>query len=533
MGRRQYIQRLALGRSAFEDILEEAPGRVNSGAQHLDGYDDHVQQYDAKGRPIDPNIEAFNADQRKAKNEILELVGVVERKDQLYSAHEFRYKIISKHRQTSLAEENDRGELLEYVTIPASFFCHLWPSAFRQRIQIGYYDASQSMADILTSEWNAMWRGGTRWSLATRFPALGDPLSHVMLRLPAILAVEQVTGRIQKWIGKKRFSRPTRDFLFHGVAALFEALLLGIDIAMLPMEFHAAAQRLGLAPVLPLLPPLSSVLPWRHGSFHSYGWKPLLNIPFLRSFSSPAALLLLQKMMRYDTDDTSVPILSLLTEFRYPVINEDDSKIIAPTASKDPIGWLLYKCYKIRTSFLHFTGWNLLRRDEIRRTRENDFENNTVSRAPAEGPLPIHRSTTLAHLPVQFLAQAIDTFLSRLIVLPFESLMLRAIAATYLSTSTTTKSTIGLLATPRLYAPFSGSPLLQVLRTPNSTNAWISLGEYASRLGLSLALTAAVETILFFGVYQTVQRLGKKSFHWGKKGRIGSIAYTPDEMNET
>jgi trimethylamine:corrinoid methyltransferase-like protein len=86
MGRQQYLERLALGRSPFQS----GPATTNRGntesqrQQSTETPNDtgaSLQQYDSKGRPTNPATEAQNAKLRHASNEVLALVGVVERKD--------------------------------------------------------------------------------------------------------------------------------------------------------------------------------------------------------------------------------------------------------------------------------------------------------------------------------------------------------------------------------------------------------------------------------------------------------------------
>ncbi|KAK3109291.1 hypothetical protein LTR53_017611, partial [Teratosphaeriaceae sp. CCFEE 6253] len=80
MGRQQHLTRLALGRSAFQSSGDDEPGGDRTGlhgeGEATDGRP--AQQYDAKGRPVNPATAARNAEMRRAQNSILALVGVVE-----------------------------------------------------------------------------------------------------------------------------------------------------------------------------------------------------------------------------------------------------------------------------------------------------------------------------------------------------------------------------------------------------------------------------------------------------------------------
>ncbi|KXS98167.1 hypothetical protein AC578_6420 [Pseudocercospora eumusae] len=520
MGRRQFLTRLALGRSAFEADVDEATASNESQQSSPAVQDDGTtQQFDAKGRLINPNIDRFNAEMRKAQNEVLALVGVVERKDHVDQVNELRFKYIQKHRQELLHEEHQRGDLLQYVFIPIRFFSHLWTDAFRQRVQIGYYDSSRTMAEILGIEWAAMWRGGTKWSLATRFPALGDTIAHICVRIPLLLLSEQLIGIMQDAVVRRQdITRKARQNIYTTMNLLFESLALAIDIFLLPMQFHACAQKLGLAPVLPLFPSWTTFLPWHPDSFHNFGWKPLANLGILSSLTSPAVLLLFHKLIHYDIVNDDIPIFSLLTDFRYPPITEELRHVAVPTR-KDIFGSLMHYCYALRHRILQWTGWNVITR-ERRPNRAKDYENDTIIPATQTAKWPIHRSTALAHLPAQILAESIDEFFSRIICLPFESLMARSIAA-----SITNKTP---LASP-FYQPFGGGPISAFFRSPSATTI-SHVGQYLSRLGLSIAMTCTLDTILFFGAYRTVRSMGVEHFDWGRKGKIGRLIYTEEGM---
>jgi hypothetical protein len=524
MGRRQYLQRLALGRSAYEDDGVDASATAEPAGES-------TQQYDSKGRPINPAIDEFNAEQRRAKNEVLELVGVVERKTQVEQADEIRYRTIQEHRQAVLKAEQERGELLESLILPVGFLCHLWPEAFRQRIQIGLYDPVVPMADVLSMERARMWNGGWRWWFAAQFPALGDTVVHALVRLPLILVTERITRRLQKWIGRGRFSRKTREMLYSGLSILYEVVFIGIDILVLPMEYYACTQRLGLTPALPLLPPLHFFHPFHPASFHNFGWKPLLNIPMIKSCTSPAALLLVHKFIHYDADDTAVPLLSLITDFRHPSsLTDPPSTDPAPRATHDPIGWLLHHTHQLPTRILHASGWTIIKRrlaDDPRRTRDATHEADTRADADPRHPLPVHRSTTLAHQPALFLAESIAAACTRVLTLPFESLVARSIALSWGRRGGATTPMPG----ATLFVPFASGPLARVWGSPGDPAAWAVLGRYASRIGLALALTAAIDTVLFFGVHYTVRYIGTRNFDWGRRGRIGQIIYSEEGLD--
>ncbi|KAF2169094.1 hypothetical protein M409DRAFT_65378 [Zasmidium cellare ATCC 36951] len=507
MGRQQYLTRLALGRSAFEPI-EETQQPTQQPQTPEDGRPQ--QQYDSKGRPTNPRIDAFNAEMRKAQNDVLALVGVVERKDLSDRREEQRGRFVRDTREKVLRDEQEKGELMDYTVAGMGFLGHLWTEALVQRVQVGVYGAERGIGEIVVAEWRGLFSdGGLRRGLAGLFPGLGDIVMHTLVRLPLIVAVEQLTGRIQNYVQKRRFKRRTTKRLYTAISILFELVLLGIDMALLPMEFHARAQKLGLAPLLPLFPSWKCFLPWHAASFHQFGWKPLFGVIFVRSLTTPGVLLLLYKVFHWDADESEIPIAALFSTFRYPPIDTDPSLIPTPT---DPIGWLTHNMWSLRSKFMEWCGWDMHQlTSRPGHHGEEILENNTRQR---DGTL--HRSTALAHLPAQRLAGSIDSFLARCITLPFESLMLRSVAHAFLSYTPTPAA---IEAAPHIYAPFTGGPISQVLRSPTDRLAWSSAGVYASRLGLALALDVSVDVLLFFGVYASTRYVGRRWYDWRPRRR--------------
>lgn len=82
-------------------------------------------------------------------------------------------------------------------------------------------------------------------------------------------------------------------------------------------------------------------------------------------------------------------------------------------------------------------------------------------------------------------------------------------------------------AASRLYLPFGGGPISALFRNPSISTLSLA-GQYISRLGLSIALTCAVDSVLFFGVWRSVRYVGMRSFEWGKGGKL---SYTGEGRN--
>lgn len=136
MGRRAHLERLALGRSAFQDEPAR-PEDPNGELDHVSGSttedieldNDYRQQYDSKGRPINPATEARNQAMRDAQNGVLAVVGVVEAK--ATADNDLNHRLYSKQKARAklLKAEQARGELVDLVTSFLGVALTWWPEA--------------------------------------------------------------------------------------------------------------------------------------------------------------------------------------------------------------------------------------------------------------------------------------------------------------------------------------------------------------------------------------------------------------------
>jgi hypothetical protein len=124
-----------------------------------------------------------------------------------------------------------------------------------------------------------------------------------------------------------------------------------------------------------------------------------------------------------------------------------------------------------------------------------------------------YRSTSLAMQPVKYLAERIDHLFQRVLILPFESLVVRAVTQSFLATSLP-KTSLAAAAMQVAYSPFGGGPLGGIVKASSNAAAWNVAGGYLSKLGLSLALCCSTEVVLFFVIYRTYRRQGIRNFDW-------------------
>lgn len=544
MGRQQYLERMALGRSAFED---PEPGLQHHPRQASDADDNgdagYVQKYDAKGRPINPSAEERKRAMRHAQNAALELVGVVERKDSSERTDEIKYRYIRELREQVLKNEHDRGEDLGLLSTSMNFVGTWLPIALTARVGMGLYASSMSFSEIVTEEYGIATLAGIRNLATVLLP--GAPLFaiHEIIRLFAYYGAGESIDYLQtRW--SKAAKRDTIRRIRIGAPIACEILYIIVDLALLPLQYVAQTQRLELAPATPVLPYWRSVLPFGPASIAPVAWSSMLQAPLLLgALCSPAALLLLREFLKRNQDN-DLPVVKPIGTFAYPPVNTPISAVEQPDHMREPVDSLLYKLYCLRAKALEWLGWNLRYITEHPRSAK-EYENNRVALQTTSNHngndlldskddlQHIYRSTSLSHWAANYIADCIDNlFIRVLIKIPFDTLIHRSIAQSYLA-SQLPKTTQAMAAIPHLYTPLGGGPLGQLIASGFSITAWKETGSFLSRLGLCLALQSTIQTATFFMIYPVVRWQGVCNFAWGataitaSPGRMDDVVYLP------
>lgn len=533
MGRQQYLERVALGRSAFEDPDTEAEVDRENGTPRTqvaidsDGGDStrSGQQYDSKGRPINPLTEERNAALRNAQNAVLSLVGVVESKDESDRLEEAKSRPIREARERMLENEHQRGEDLSVLAPFLHRALTWWPDTLLARVQAGLYASSWSFADILLHELGAARHNGLKSLLLALLPGMAAHAACTVLDALLCGALVEVIGSLENRLNRKLNRRASRKYLKIGTTIVMEVLCGAVSVVLLPLEYHAETQRLGLAPAWPLLPSWRVFLPTMPSSTHGLIWSPKTKPSWLGMLSSPALLLILQKSLtRYQGEES--PLASQFTTFEYPAVNTPVSSVRKPDIGKDPLGRFLYHGYLLRTRILKWSGWNLVsvperpqRRSEATQLAAGtNLAGNQVEKTSSSNNVDemhrVYRSTSLSELPTKYLAERIDVCLTGILMLPFESMLLRAIARSYL-TSPLPKTSLTMATMHNYYSPFGGGPLGGLASAGLSITAWRDVGSYLSKLGLSLALHYSTEVGIFFFLYRVHRWQGLRNFEWG------------------
>lgn len=534
MGRLQHLTRLALGRSAYQAAAddnddEDLPGLVSENveidqttSQPADGQ--YIQQYDSNGRPTNPATEARNAEMRRAQNSIMALVGVVESRDNSARANESMYRHIREARRELLKAEHSHGENLDSLASIIAPSTTWWIDCLLMRFTIGLYGVKTPFLDVLGQQWRSLVSGGLKGVYSTVFPGVVAYLAYTAARVCIALVVEDGVNRLSEIFSHPGMHRKTQKRLDTFIRYAMTGLFLATDAPLLPLYYYTTAQQLGLAPAFPLLPPVRSLLPWHPTSPHAYAWKPTTGVPFLRIFSSPAVLLLAMKLLELNAEPHFL-VGNDSTSFACPAVHESSTAVSRPVALRDPLGWVLYQSYCLRSKAMQWCNWKgrpagTSRSDE---SHETDVSLNLGATSNIT-ERRMRRATKLAYLPAVTLATTIDTLLERLLTLPFAAITYRALATSYMS-SPFPKTAQAVVAGPTLYAPYSGA-FVGLLRSPGlAASSATELAYYASKLGLTLALRISIDAAFFAGVYKVVRWQGIRYFDWGSRSEIGGIIY--------
>ncbi|KAK3047203.1 hypothetical protein LTR09_011405 [Extremus antarcticus] len=535
MGRHQYLERLALGRSPFEDLEpEEAPTETNdeNAPPNQQNGDVYQQQYDRKGRPVNPATEKQNQDLRDAQNAVLAVVGVVESKEQ---RTQLKYRQIAEARAGVLNHEQIRGDVLESTSVSVYEMVMLFPATLLARIQAGTVDFSTPFAQLLATELGKIITGGWGSILAVLFPGRVAQLLCYAVEWMIYDRIEDVRDRVDAAIGK-RFRKPFHERAggsdrqqspqqkrAHVTAGICkEIACIAVDAILLPLKYYGWAQTLGLAPAWPLFPPWRALLPGGSTSIHNYLWTPLIPHPYIRHLVSPATLLLCWTFVNRH-DQQHDPPAAQLTAYTHPHVNK------IPQFPQDPFAHFWHTLTLFRRSAIHWLGYGIQRRwyggtevaDHVELCLRQLEDNRPITEPNPTVREHRWRSTSLALLPPSYLAGCIDGFFRRLFLLPLENAMLRAITSSYLASSFP-KTALITSAVANYLRPGGGFA---------GFGSWTADRNYMSKLGLGLALFCAAETSLFFALSGLVRWNGVRHFGWidpaefGKVGRMGNFQY--------
>ena len=460
---------------------------------------------------MNPKTDAQNARFRHASNEILALVGVVERKVQTDAKLYRAINIERNARQSLHIREDDRGNELSAFADVLSWFALWWPTALVRRIQIGLYSTDLPFTAILRHEAKMMFGRGWQGILLGLLPGTGIAILHKVLWQVLAYITEEGISAIQNRIIISDMRRKRAQVLVRSLTVLIDIIVIAIDILLLPLETYAFARQLNIAPPVPWRPLLTTYLP----SFFRAAYATTWSSPTY--FLTSAAPLLLGYSLLTREPSPEAPAFSDLTSHRLPSISEhpDTSLQTAPPILRDPFGAIMHQTWVLRQRFLQVIGWNV--REEDLPGSTHGWETDVSYRVSAtpddfvQMKVLSHRSTALARLPATWLGLRVDMFLVRTMLLPLEGMVMREVLRFYLSSgmpATTTALGAGVSgAIPNAWGVLTGRVV---------DRSWSAIAARLSHLGLSMLLNLGVEAVLFGTVYALVRRQGKSSFGWGQ-----------------
>ena len=141
MGRQAYLNRLAFGRGAFQEPMldDDSNFVINPRAHDIDDSDHYVQEWDPRGHPRNERSKQLAKDFRRAKNEALEVAGIVRRKrtqTETKAETEWTERL---ERTSLLSSEFQAGETLSVLATAMAFGITWWTSCLRDRIQVSSF----------------------------------------------------------------------------------------------------------------------------------------------------------------------------------------------------------------------------------------------------------------------------------------------------------------------------------------------------------------------------------------------------------
>ncbi|KAJ5133549.1 hypothetical protein N7448_001426 [Penicillium atrosanguineum] len=285
MGRQAYLNRLALGRSPYEppEIAAVDPSNPVRRVSNIHS-DSHMQQYDARGHPVNPESKALGRELRRAKNDILSTMGVVvSGEDRNASSSREQEKI------NQIATENDFGLVITTVDQLCVFLGTWWSSSLTGRIQAYRHYTHAALLEVIRSERGATGvlgfylAGIPAWAVSSGLAIIRDnPLKRVFITARDYFA--DITGSGSLSLGVRSL------FGLTYYVARSSVLLLSVEAYM-----YSLLQSLSLVPSN-AIPSLRILVPFGKESLVQLPPVPTeLSIPsvggfFLRLMASPGVL---------------------------------------------------------------------------------------------------------------------------------------------------------------------------------------------------------------------------------------------------
>lgn len=140
MGREAYLNRVVLGRSAFEAPLRDGDGNFILG-NHVRDRDDrsYEQQWNERGRPYNPESERKSKKFHQAQNEVLHACGVIISKDLAKVEKHKRREVPRSTRLAEIEEENNIGFFFKGIDRVNGVISTWWLQSLRRQLMVRIY----------------------------------------------------------------------------------------------------------------------------------------------------------------------------------------------------------------------------------------------------------------------------------------------------------------------------------------------------------------------------------------------------------
>lgn len=507
-------------------------GQVESHPVNADTDDDngYHQLFNEKGIPINPATTATVESQIRAKNEVLEAVGVCERRNELSNV----LSRTRKQRSTlglreSCRQEEDNDARFLHMT---ARFSHLWQEAWliglRYRLQVsiaiialtdhadyalkaGLVDVYMPFSLIFAHEWRMLSSHGIMWvsrrACMTMTPPILAATASVLGRRCMRTLEQLVAGsslQIDTQIRLLKVLVYLQDlYVYHSmrsweqdrdvaVTDIFRRIDLP-SIALAPLTIAVGLKLLNPTDTPSSMLSLRCLLPWDPTSPLQWACS---SGPTSASFfqrlghlaAAPLPLMLIGSMIHKHVGDL------------YRNVQFASAERSRFTGARDKILALLDWSDSLEKNS-----------NNVEQTSNDRSLSGSTNSGLASQIFTVH--TKLTDLPSSFLRSEYEQIFWTIAYIPFESLFLRSLTTSYLQFFPLRNGSLPRRSIYGLYTSFGGGPFGRLVSSPGSQTMTNAIN-YASKIGLMIALQAAMACIGWGALYLVTRGIGVLKFHW-------------------
>ncbi|KAK3677736.1 hypothetical protein LTR78_002586 [Recurvomyces mirabilis] len=442
------------------------------------------------------------------------LAGVVEKRERATSRLQKESRNLRQQRHDLLVDESETGDIMNGLAVQSHAIATWWPDSLTKRYLAGLIDMHPAFLVTIVSH-SAPVQHGVLGLFSLLLPGITARLIWTCSRFGLLTGLELVIGLLSERLWRSARDKNAQLRIDAALRRLENTAQWMCDILLLPLEYYIIAQQLGVAPYTPLLLPFSPVSIHNVYSMYTLVWTPTLYLPYSSLLSSPAAFLLsfglltrvLNPPLQLEPHDLASTSQIALGDFA-----------TSTSAYQAANGLLPYLRNRIFSFRMPIMAWLNYRPVAVAQSpAEPDQDIVQIATKHGTRLATSHRAGSLATQVPNFLATNLDTLLIRLLLLPLEGMMLRAVLTSY-AKSNLPKTLIGKLVAKGLTTSIGSG--LSHLPSPGSwseTIAYYTLR--ASKVGLAMTLQSAVEMSVFAGCYTITRWQGTRFYGWRARTR--------------